>query len=79
MERCPGGTCCQQSGFGADVPLAEVAHQRIDTAEFEVTPEDQTDPFGLVFDDRNLIVLSMRPYGSRQKKKDLTGERFVRP
>ena len=37
----------------------EVPHQRIDAAEFEVTPEDQPDPFGLVLDDGDLAVLHL--------------------
>jgi hypothetical protein len=54
-----GRACCQQSGFGADVPLAEVSHQCIDAAEVEIALEDQPDPFGLVLDNGNLAVFHL--------------------
>src|ERR1700737_2960871 len=52
-----GRTGYAQSYFRSDVFISEVSHQRIDTAEFEVSAVDQPDPFGFVFDDGNLAVL----------------------
>src|SRR6202022_4338286 len=52
-----GSTGCAQSCLGSEVFISEVSHQRIDTAEFEISPVDQPDPFGFVFDDGNLTVL----------------------
>jgi hypothetical protein len=54
-----GRTGCAQSYFRSDVFIFEVPHQRIDTAEFEVSAVDQPDPFGFVFDGGNLAVLHL--------------------
>ena len=54
-----GQTGCAQSGFGSDISVFEVSHQRIDPAEFEVSLVDQPDPFGFVFNDCNLAVLHL--------------------
>jgi hypothetical protein len=54
-----GRTGCAQSDLGSDIVIFEVLHQSIDAAEFEVTPVDQPDPFGLVLDDSNLAVLHL--------------------
>src|SRR5207253_4035538 len=48
---------CARSYLCSDVFVFEVPYQRIDSAEFEVSPVDQPDPFGFVFDDGNLAVL----------------------
>src|ERR1700686_168567 len=53
---CTGGA---QSYLCSDVFISEVSHQRIDSAEFEVSPVDQPDPFGFVFDNSNLAVLHL--------------------
>ena len=39
--------------------FAEIPHQRVDPAELEVSPVDQPDPFGFVFDHSNLAVLHL--------------------
>ena len=54
-----GRTGCSKSYLASDVFVAEVSDQRIDTAEFEVSPVDQPDAFGFVFDDGNLAVLHL--------------------
>jgi hypothetical protein len=54
-----GRTSCAQSGLGSDIFVFEVPHQRIDSAEFKVSPVDQPDPFGFVFDNSNLAVLHL--------------------
>src|SRR6266446_9689796 len=54
-----GNTGCAQSCLCSDVFISEVPHQRIDSAEFEVSPVDQADPFGFIFDDGNLAVLHL--------------------
>src|SRR5258706_12054702 len=54
-----GGTGCTQSYLCSDVFVSEVSHQRIDPAEFEVSPVDQPDAFGFVFDNGNLAVLHL--------------------
>ncbi len=58
-----GRTGCAHSHLRSDVFISEVSHQRIDPAEFEVSPVDQPDPFGFVFDDGNLAVLHLIPEG----------------
>src|SRR6266851_6499809 len=52
-----GRTGCAKSYLCSDVFVFEVSHQRIDPTEFEVSPVDQPDPLGFVFDDGNLAVL----------------------
>jgi hypothetical protein len=52
-----GRTGCAQSYLCSDVFVFEIPHQRIDPAEFEVSPVDQPNPFGFVFDDGDLAVL----------------------
>jgi hypothetical protein len=54
-----GSTGCAQSYLCSDIFISEVSHQRIDPAEFEVSPVDQPDPFGFVFDNSNLTVLHL--------------------
>src|SRR5258707_895095 len=54
-----GRTGCAQSYLCSEVVVSEVPYQRIDSAEFEVSPVDQPDPFGFVFDDGNLAVLHL--------------------
>src|SRR5260370_23228259 len=54
-----GRTGCAQSCLCSDVFLFEVPHQRIDSAEFEVSPVGQPDPLGFVFDDGNLAILHL--------------------
>ena len=58
-----GRTCYAQSYLCSDLFVFEVPHQRIDSAEFEVSPVDQPDPFGFVFYYRNLAVLHRIPEG----------------
>ena len=50
---CTGGA---QSYFRSDVFISEIPHQLIDSAEFEVSPVDQPDPFGFVFDNSNWSI-----------------------
>ena len=54
-----GSTGYAQSYLGSDVFVFEVSHQRIDPAEFEVSPVDQPDPFGLVLDEGDLVIFHM--------------------
>ncbi len=54
-----GSTGYAQSCLCSDVFISEGSHQRIDSAEFEVSPVDQPHPFGFVFDDGNLAVLHL--------------------
>src|ERR1700730_14930704 len=54
-----GHTGCAQSYLCSSVFISEVSHQRIDSAEFEVSPVDQPDPFGFDFEDGNLAVLHL--------------------
>jgi hypothetical protein len=42
-----GRTGCAQSYFRSDVFVFEVSRQRIDSAEFEVSPVDQPDPLSM--------------------------------
>src|SRR5258708_33637550 len=58
-----GRTGCAHSLLRSDVFISEVSHQRIAPAESEVSPVDQPDPFGFVFDDGNLAVLHLIPEG----------------
>src|SRR5713226_7601333 len=46
-----GSTGYAQSYLCSDVLVFEVSHQRIDSAEFDVAPVDQPDPFGFICDD----------------------------
>src|SRR5258708_36400384 len=43
--------------LGPDVAFLEVPYQFIDAAEFQVSPEDQSDQFSLFFDDGDLALL----------------------
>src|ERR1700704_2512357 len=52
-----GRTGCAQSYLCPDIFISEVSHQRIDAAKFEISPVDQPDPFGFIFDDGNFAVL----------------------
>src|SRR5258706_15444110 len=69
-----GKTGCAQSYFRSDVFAFEISYQRIDSAEFEVSPVDQPDPFGFVFDDGNLPVLHLITEG--QETTDPETEAF---
>ena len=60
-----GSTGCAQPYLCSDVFITEVSHQRVDSAEFEVSPVDQPDPFGFNFDDGNLAVFHLIAEGKR--------------
>src|ERR1700682_4748584 len=70
-----GGTGRAQPYFGSDVFISEISHQRIDSAEFEVSPVDQSDPFGFVFDDGNLAILHLIAEGEHRVRERFVGQR----
>src|SRR5258705_8748733 len=54
-----GRTGCAQSCLGSDIFISEVSPQRIDPAEFDVSPVDKPDPFSFLLDNGNLAVLHL--------------------